>query len=136
MPKGVRSATGTFHLATEYYSLKNGDILIDPREIKMGSLLVNAMGLPSTGINKIKWTRGQQYELTEYFSQESSRIRKEFIEARRDRDRAAQKALLEEWRELQASKDRIRPFLNNECGTLKRQPVSDLMKSSRRQSKR
>ena len=114
VPKGVRSATETFRLATEGYSLKNGDIVIDPREINMGSLLVNAMGLPSTEINKIKWTRGQQYELTEYFSQESSRIRKEFIEARRDRDRTAQKALREEWRELQASKDRIRPFFNNE----------------------
>ena len=136
MPKGVRSATETFRLATESYSLKNGDIVIDPREIKIGSLMVNAMGLPSTEVNKVKWTRGQQYELTEYFSQESSRIRKEFIEARCDRDRATQKELRQEWRDLQDAKDRVRPFFNNERGTLRRQSVSDLMKAPRRQSKR
>ena len=136
VPKGVRSATETFRLATEGFSLSNGDVVIDPREINIGSLMINAMGLPSTEINKIKWTRGQQFELMEYFNNESSRLRREYVDARRDRDRAKQKSLREEWRELQVSKERIRPFFNNERGTLKRQPVSDLMKASRRQSKR
>jgi len=136
VPKGVRSATETFRLATEGFSLSNGDIVIDPREINIGSLMLNAMGLPSTEINKIKWTRGQQYELTEYFNSESSRLRNEYIDAKADRDRAKQKELRQEWRDLQASKDRIRPFFNNERGTLQRQPVSDLMKAPRRQSKR
>ena len=136
VPKGVRSATETFRLATEGFSLSNGDVVIDPREINIGSLMLNAMGLPATEINKIKWTRGQQFELMEYFSNESSRLRRDYVDARRDRDRAKQKELREEWRELQVSKDRIRPFFNNDRGTLKRQPISDLMKASRRQSKR
>jgi hypothetical protein len=68
VPKGVRSATGTFHLATEYYSLKNGDIVIDPCNMNMGSLLVNAVGLPSTEIKKIKWIRGRLCELIGSFS--------------------------------------------------------------------
>jgi hypothetical protein len=110
VPKGVRSATETFRLATEGFSLSNGDIVIDPREINIGSLMLNAMGLPSTEINKIKWTRGQQYELTEYFSSESSRLRNKYIDAKADRDRAKQKELRQEWRDLQASKDRRRPF--------------------------
>ena len=136
MPKGARQYLESYRYATDGMTVTNGDVMLDPRNIDLTSLMLNAMGLPSTEINKIKWTRGQQYELTEYFSSESSRLRNEYIDAKADRDRAKQKELRQEWRDLQASKDRIRPFFNNERGTLQRQPVSDLLKAPRRQSKR
>ena len=113
VPKGIRSVAETYRLATEGYSTKSGTIIVDPREIDAKSLLLNAMGLPATEINRIKWTRGQQYELEQYFNKESSKIRKNYIEATRKRDRQAQADLRIEFRELQKSKDRVRPFFND-----------------------
>jgi len=116
--------------------MRNGDVIVDPREIDAFSLLVNAMGIPSTEIQEIKWTRGQQYELEQYFSKESGKIRKAYIKANKARDRQGMKNLREEWRELQDAKDRVRPFFNDTRGVLNRQSVSDLLRAPREQKKR
>ena len=135
VPKGIRSIAESYRLATEGYTTRAGTVLVDPREIDTYSLLVNAMGIPSTEVNRIKWTRGQQYELEQYFSKESSKIRKNYIEAFKARDGSAMKELREEWRELQKGKDRVRPFFNNVSGVLKRQSVRALIKAPRTRAK-
>ncbi len=135
VPKGIRSVAESYRLATEGYTTRAGTVLVDPREIDTYSLLVNAMGIPATEVNKIKWTRGQQYELEQYFGKESSKIRKNYIEATRNRDRSAQAELRQEWRELQKGKDRVRPFFNDAPGALKRQSVSVLIKAPRAKSR-
>ena len=136
VPKGIRSVAETYRLATEGYSTKSGTIIVDPREIDAKSLLLNAMGLPATEINRIKWTRGQQYELEQYFNKESSKIRKNYIEATRKRDREAQAELRIEFRDLQKSKDRVRPFFNGAPGALKKQSISTLLRAPRAREKR
>ena len=136
VPKGIRSAMESYRLATDGYTMRNGDVVVDPREIDAFSLLVNAMGIPSTEIQEIKWTRGQQYELEQYFSKESGKIRKAYIKANKARDRQGMKNLREEWRELQDAKDRVRPFFNDTRGVLNRQSVSDLLRAPREQKKR
>ena len=136
VPKGIRSAMESYRLATDGYTMRNGDVIVDPREIDAFSLLVNAMGIPSTEIQEIKWTRGQQYELEQYFSKESGKIRKKYIKANKARDRQGMKNLREEWRELQDAKDRVRPFFNDTRGVLNRQSVSDLLRAPREQKKR
>jgi hypothetical protein len=136
VPKGIRSVAETYRLATEGYSTKSGTIIVDPREIDAKSLLLNAMGLPATEINRIKWTRGQQYELEQYFNKESGKIRKNYIEATRKRDRQAQSDLRIEFRELQKSKDRVRPFFNDAPGALKKQSISTLLRAPKAREKR
>ena len=136
MPKGVRSMMESTRMATEGYTMPNGDAVLDPREIDLTSLILNSLGLPPSDIAKLKWTRSQQYEIAQYYSTESSRIRKDYIEASNNRDREALKELREEWRSLQKSKRRVRPFFNNERGTLKPQPLSDLLRAPRAQQKR
>ena len=136
VPKGIRSVAETYRLATEGYSTKSGTIIVDPREIDARSLLLNAMGLPATEINRIKWTRGQQYELEQYFNKESSKIRKNYIEATRKRDREAQAELRIEFRDLQKSKDRVRPFFNDVPGALKKQSISTLLRAPKAREKR
>lgn len=136
VPKGIRTAMESYRLATEGYTMRNGDVVVDPREIDAFSLLVNAMGIPATEIQEIKWTRGQQYELEQYFSKESGKIRKKYVEANKARNRNKMQSLREEWRELQDAKDRVRPFFNNARGVLNRQSVSDLIKAPREQRKR
>jgi hypothetical protein len=120
----------------EGYTLKNGDVLLDPRDIDISDLMLNAIGLPPMEISKLKWTYGQQYELTQYFSTEQSRIRREYVEAFDDRNSAALNELRNEWRELQRQKGRVRPFFNNARGVLNNQPVSDLLKAPREQNRR
>ena len=136
VPKGVRTMMESYRLGTEGYTLNNGDKILDPREFDLTSLMVNALGLPATDVSRVKWTRGQQYEITQYFTKESGKISSAYIEATRDRDRAAQKKLRKEWMDLQRAKDRIRPFFNNAPGTLNRLPMTDLLKKPLGQRKR
>ena len=136
VPKGVRTALESYRLATEGYTMRNGDVVVDPREISNLSIFLNALGIPSGDVQNIKWTRGQQFVLEQYFSAESGKLRKEYIEADKNRDRATQRKLREEWKELQKAKDRVRPFFNNAPGTLNRQPVMDLIRAPRQQRKR
>jgi len=136
VPKGIRSATESYRMATEGISFKNGDIVVDPRDVDVKSLLINALGLPASEINKVKWTRSQQYELEQYFSEETSRLRREYIDAKRDRDRSAQKELRAEWKDLQQQKKRVRPFFGRDRKTLRPQPVTSLMKAPYQQTAR
>ena len=104
LPKGIRSVAESYRLATEGYTTRSGTIIVDPREIDVRSLLINAMGIPSTEVNRIKWTRGQQFEIEQYFSKEGAQIRKDYIEANRARNREKMRELREEFRELQKLK--------------------------------
>jgi hypothetical protein len=126
----------SYRYSTEGYELRNNDMILDPRDIDVMSLLSNAIGLPSTEINKIKWTRGQQYELEQWFSKQSGQLRREYVEASQRRDRERMSEIRQEWRELQDSKDRVRPFFNDEPKTLRRQGVGDLLKAPREQARR
>ena len=88
---GIRSTLESYRLAKEGYTDRIGDVLVDPREISVGSLFLNSLGIPLTEINKIKSTRGQQYKLDQYFKEHSGQLRKAYVEANRDRNRAQQK---------------------------------------------
>ena len=136
VPKGVRTALESYRLGTEGYTMTNGDVVVDPREISGLALFFNALGIPSSQIQNIKWTRGQQFVLEQYFSKESGKLRKEYIEANKNRDRSTQRRLREEWKELQKAKDRVRPFFNDAPGVLNKQPVMHLLKAPRAQKKR
>ena len=136
VPKGLRTAIESYRLGTEGYTMTNGDVVVDPRSLDVGVLLANALGLPTTQINKIKWTRGQQYELTKYFSEESGRIRREYIDAKNSKDRQRTKELRDEFRDLQRQKKRVRPFFGKDRKALRTQPISDLMKSPYQQTAR
>jgi hypothetical protein len=91
---------------------------------------------PLTEINKIKSTKRQQHNLGQYFKEHNDQLRKAYFEANRDRDRAQQKDIRNAWKNLQDAKDRMRPFLNNASGELKRQSVLILVRASRTQQKR
>jgi hypothetical protein len=131
MPKGIRSVAESYRLATEGMTTKSGTITVDPREFDVVSLLINAMGLPSSEINRLKWTKGQQYELEQYFNKEGGKIRKKYIEATRKRDRDGQAEMRQEFRDLQKAKDRVRPFFNDAPGALNRQSISTLLRAPR-----
>jgi hypothetical protein len=135
VPKGLRTIIESYRLGTEGFSAKNGDVLVDPRGFDLQSLLLNALGIPSTDVQKFKWTRGQQFELSQYVSEESSRIRNQYIQAKDNRDSKRLSELRDEWRDLQTQKDRLRPFFGK-SREMRRQSIGDLLRAPRTQDRR
>ena len=131
MPRGLRSYMETLRYANEGYQTRSELTVSKADNFNLWDLMTNATGMPSTKVNKLKWTIGQQYEIKEHFTSESTRIRREYLQANRERDRAKQKQLRLEFRKLQDAKDKVRPFFNNSYQVLKRQSVADLIRVQR-----
>ena len=127
LPKGIRSVMESYRLATEGYSLRSGKLVADPSHFNKLTLLANALGIPAADVSKLKWTRGQQFELQEYFSDAQSDIRRQYIKADKagDSDKIAE--LEEKFDKLQDDKDRMRPFFNDNYGSLKRTSIRSLL---------
>lgn len=139
LPKGQRQMLESYRLSTEGMTFKNGEEMLDPRSIDMTSLLVNALGIPSNEISKLRWTRGQQFELKKYFTERTGELNDAYHRAYRKKDREKMNSLKDEWRELQKAKRRVRPFFNGEPSALKPAPLSNLMRlpmQRRRQASR
>lgn len=130
-PKGIRSMMSSLRLASEGMETRSGVVAADPREFDLFDLITNATGLPSSFVTNLYWTRGQQYELKEHFSNETSRLKAAYWDAYRDRDRARVKELREEFRELQKAKRRVAPFFHGAKDAPKPQPISSLTNTPR-----
>jgi hypothetical protein len=136
LPKGIRTAMESLRISKEGYSLKNGAVVRDPDSFKGLSLLANALGIPATEITKLKWKRGEQYELERYFSEEQSKVRKLYIKAHEEKNKGDKKELMARWAALQKAKTKVRPFFNNEVSTLKyTNPINLVMAPIRAKAK-
>jgi hypothetical protein len=124
-PKGIRNGMEAFRVATEGYTLRNGNVIADPRNFDW-RIMFDAIGIPSSELRNIKWQRGQQFELEKYFDERSAMIRKDYLKAFREKDQGALKEARNEWMELQQEKDRVRPFFNDPKA-IRRQPLSVLI---------
>ena len=131
LPKGARSYLETMRFAQDGYETRGELEITNPTQFDAVDLLTNAIGLPSTDINQIKWKRGQQIEIKQWFEKQTTRIKRQYLDAHEDRDRDTKRELRNEWKELQKSKDRVRPFFNNSRYALQRSPVSDLTRAPR-----
>ena len=136
LPKGQRSALESLRFAQEGYSLKNGDVILDPTKFDMWELVKTATGLTPLELSKVKWTYGQQIELKNYFTDEQARMKREYIVAKRARDKDVMNELRLEWRDLQKQKSRTRYFFNDDRNSIPRSPMSDLMTADRKQRRR
>jgi len=131
MPKGLRSYMETLRFAERGMETRAGIEMRDPTDFDMFDFLSNAMGLPSTEINQIRWTRGQQIEIEKWFTSQSSKIKRDYLAAYDARDRAGMAEARDEFRELNAARDRVRPFFNNSNQVIRRQPISNLLRAPR-----
>lgn len=136
LPRGQRSALESLRFAQEGYSLKNGDVILDPTSLDMKELVKNALGLTPLELSKVKWTYGQQIELKNHFTDEQARMKRDYKRARADRDKEAMAELRSEWRDLQKQKDRVRSFFNDDINSIPRSPMSDMLKAHIQQDRR
>ena len=135
LPKGMRSYLETLRFSDTGYTTRAGTTITDPTSFDAMDFLTNSVGLPSTDINQIKWKRGQQIEITQWFSKETTRIKRGYLAAYDSRDRNAMAEYREEFRELQKGKDRVRPFFNNSRSVLKRSQMVELIRAPRNRAR-
>ncbi len=133
LPKGIRTIMESYRLGTEGYSLRNGDVPVGKDAFSGFQLVVNSLGIPATDINNVKWVRGQQFELGKWFSDEQSKIRKRYVNAKKDKDRKAAREAIDDWKRLQDAKDRVRPFFNDAPSAIRRTPITSLTYSPGRE---
>jgi len=136
IPKGFRHMMEAYRLGTEGYSLRNGDIVGRPEDFSELGLVLTSLGIPATEVQSLKWTRGQQFEISQYFSDAQAKIRKKYIKAHKEKDTKLKNKLKEEWMTLQRSKKRLRPFFNDNYKSLRFTPVSSLILSPMQQRRR
>lgn len=130
LPKLFKDSMAAWRYANEGYTLRNGDVIVQPEEFSPW-LLSDAIGLPSREIATIKWTRGQQFEIEQFYRNRTSEIKRGYAKAHEARDTAAMARYRQEWLDLQAGKDRVRPFFGDSPEALRRQPLSVLLRHPR-----
>lgn len=136
MPKGVSSAMEAFRTANEGFQLKNGDVMFKPEDVNGMAMAMDALGVPSSQMTDMKWLRSQQYEVTQFYQQKSKQLEHDYVEAYRDGDVEKQGELRKAWTELQNGKDELRHWFGDSHESLKRQPLSTLIRAPHNQSLR
>ena len=89
--------------------------------------MLQALGFSATEMAKIKRTRQWQYDYDKYFSERTTEIRREYVEAKRAGDYAGEAAAKAEWKNLQLAKKRV---------GFKTSPVFNLISAPKQQAKR
>jgi hypothetical protein len=135
MPKGIRSVMESGRLATEGYSLRSGEPIASPDNFSTKALMLNALGIPTSEIGNLKWTRSEQFQITEYFSKVQTQLRKDYANAKRAQDKKKMAKIKAEFLTLQKRKDGLRPFFNNARSAIPRTPLSSLYLAPLKQAK-
>ena len=108
MPSGLRQGMQSYReTIAEGVTTRGGDQLVSPDEFNTMQTVLQAMGFPSTELSRIRRARQDLYEFNKYFSRRTTEIRKDYVEARKNRDVAGQTKAREEWRALQDAKRRV-----------------------------
>jgi len=135
-PKVLKSPMESYRLGTEGYTDSAGTVVANPDNFDMLPLIANALGIPVSQVSNLKWNRGEQYEIKEYFTRRQQEITSEHKRASKAKDQKARRNAEGAWYKLQAAKDNIRPFFNNAPNSLKRTPITVLFKAGDRDWKK
>jgi hypothetical protein len=128
-PKGLESAMKAFRYANEGYTLKNGDVLVNPEDISDFAITMQALSMPSSQMNDIINRENMIQQVTRFFSDKSKNITHRYIEAYRAGDNEAMNELRGQWMDLQARKADQRAHYNVDIPAFKAQPLEALEKA-------
>ena len=132
MPKGVADAMKAFRIANEGFTLKNGDVMFKPEDINGLALVMDGLGMSTSGMKRMEWVRSQQYEIGRFYADRTREIQQKYADA----EPSERAELIEEWLSLQQGKDNMRKFFGDSSDSLKRQPVSNLIKYAKLKKER
>jgi len=105
LPNGLRSALTAGRLAVEGDTTYNGDQVLTPEEIGLWNVLQAGVGLSAPSQQRRFERQRQLQSYEDHYSRRTSDLKKAFTEARREGDRAAERRLRKEWKELQDAKE-------------------------------
>ena len=128
-PRGLRQYLESYRISNEGMTFTNGEVMLSNDKIELGQILRNTFGVPDTEINKLKWTRSQQFEIEKFYNDRQSELRSEFGNAQRDGDSEAMSEVKKEWVNLQRSKVKLNSFFNYSSTAMRPKPVTDLIRT-------
>lgn len=136
MPRGIEDALKGYRLANEGYTLRNGDVLVKPEDISTFQAMLAGVGMPAAELKRYQWIQGQQIEITKFYKEREGALKRDYIEAAKDGDTAAQLEAKDRWQSLQETKLKMRRYFANQPDELKAAPLKNLMQAPAKQRER
>ena len=126
MPKGIKDPMEAWRFMAEGYTTKAGDLRVPPADFKTMELVFKALGIPGTEITKMKWKASEQFQIKKFFTEKQKKLRREYLEASKNKDNKAMVEIARKWYILQDNKDAIRSFFNNAPSAIRRTDIRSL----------
>jgi hypothetical protein len=127
LPKGVGDMIKAYRLGTEGATRRNNDVILPADELGSLELFWQAIGIPPAQMSAMYEKQERVRNVEQRFTDRTSRLKNNYSQAIRKGDSAAAAEARADWMKLQEARVRA---------GLKRQPLSNLLKAPREQSKR
>ena len=127
LPKGLGDMIKAYRLGTDGATRRNNDVILPADELDTMEVLFQALGIPPAQITAMYEKQQRVRDTEQRFRDRTSRIKNDYSQAIRKGDSASAAEARADWNKLQEARVRA---------GLKRQPLSNLLKAPREQSKR
>jgi hypothetical protein len=127
LPKGLGDMIKAYRLGTDGATRRNNDVILPADELDTMEVLFQALGIPPAQITAMYEKQQRVRDVEQRFTDRTSRLKNDYSQAIRKGDSAAAAEARADWNKLQEARVRA---------GLKRQPLSNLLKAPREQSKR
>jgi hypothetical protein len=127
LPKGLGDMIKAYRLGVDGATRRNNDVILPADELDTMEVLFQALGIPPAQITAMYEKQQRVRDTEQRFRDRTSRIKNDYSQAIRKGDSASAAEARADWNKLQEARVRA---------GLKRQPLSNLLKAPREQSKR
>ncbi len=127
LPKGLGDMIKAYRLGVDGATRRNNDVILPADELDTMEVLFQALGIPPAQITAMYEKQQRVRDTEQRFTDRTSRLKNNYSQAIRKGDSAAAAEARADWNKLQEARVRA---------GLKRQPLSNLLKAPREQSKR
>jgi hypothetical protein len=127
LPKGLGDMIKAYRLGVDGATRRNNDVILPADELDTMEVLFQALGIPPAQITAMYEKQQRVRDTEQRFRDRTSRLKNNYSQAIRRGDSAAAAEARADWNKLQEARVRA---------GLKRQPLSNLLKAPREQSKR
>lgn len=127
IPSGISQGMKGFRMGTEGITKRNGDVILSPDDITFFDAFMQGLGLPTRAITDRQLINRTQIEYEQFYSDRSSDIKRNYINAYKKGDSEAMEQARIKWMEMQDSR---------QANGFKRQPLSDLFRAPVNAAKR
>jgi len=127
LPKGMGDVIKAYRLGVDGATRRNNDVILPADELDSLEVLWQAIGIPPAQMSAMYEKQERVRNVEQRFRDRTSRLKNNYSQAMRKGDSAAAAEARADWMKLQEARVRA---------GLKRQPLSNLLKAPREQSKR